>query len=224
MSNTNFPRPDGQQVPGYLVGDASATQGVVVVQEWWGLNKHIQSVADKFATQNFRAIVPDLYRGKVAIDHEEAGHYMGNLDWQGAVQDIQGAVDHLLSLGAKKVAVTGFCMGGALTLAALSNVKNLSAGSAFYGIPSPQLFKAENVKVPVQLHFGNNDSLKGFSDPEAANALEAQLKAAGAPYEFYRYDGAAHAFTKEDGPNYNKEAADLALWDRTVNFFKKHLN
>eukprot|EP01097_Dermamoeba_algensis_P004169 TRINITY_DN2764_c0_g1_i1.p1 TRINITY_DN2764_c0_g1~~TRINITY_DN2764_c0_g1_i1.p1 ORF type:complete len:240 (-),score=67.99 TRINITY_DN2764_c0_g1_i1:66-740(-) len=223
MSNTTFKRRDGDEVPGYLAGDSSSTSGVVVIQEWWGMNNQIKKVADEFGKRSFRAIIPDLYRGKVATDHETANHYMGDLNWPGAVQDIQGAVDHLRSLGCTKVGVTGFCMGGALTLAAVANCTGVDAGSCFYGIPGAALFSADKVKVPIQLHFGNDDPIKGFSDPEAANKLEEQLKAAGAPYEFYRYENAAHAFTNAEGPNYKPETCQLALWDRTVNFFKKQL-
>ena len=71
--------------------DSSSTRGLVVLQEWWGINQQIQDEAKEIAGKgDFVALVPDLYRGKVATDNEEAGHLMNNLDWPGAIQDIAG--------------------------------------------------------------------------------------------------------------------------------------
>eukprot|EP01098_Paradermamoeba_levis_P006802 TRINITY_DN2833_c0_g1_i1.p1 TRINITY_DN2833_c0_g1~~TRINITY_DN2833_c0_g1_i1.p1 ORF type:complete len:243 (-),score=46.29 TRINITY_DN2833_c0_g1_i1:33-707(-) len=224
MANATFSRRGGLECPGYLSGQATSL-GVVVIQEWWGLNKQIQTVADELSSRGFRTLCPDLYRGKVATDHETAGHYFNDLDWKGALEDIQGAIDHLHALGCKKVGVVGFCMGGALTIASAANCTGLHAASAFYGIPSDELFKPENLKIPIQLHFGNQDPIEGFSDPKAANNLEAKLKSAGVNFEFYRYENAAHAFVNKEHPeSYVESATQEALWTRTVEFFQKNLN
>ena len=169
-------------------------------------------------------MIPDLYRGKVATDHEEAGHYFNDLDWPGAVQDIQGAVDYLKSQGVEKIGVTGFCMGGALAIAASVRVDGLSAAAPFYGIPSKELADPAKARTPLQCHFGLKDSLKGFSDPEAQDALEKVLKENNVKYEFYRYEGADHAFVNESNPEkYNAEYTKQAH-ERTVEFFQKYLN
>lgn len=169
-------------------------------------------------------MVPDLYRGKVAIDHETAGHYFNDLDWQGAVQDIQAAVNYLKSKGVEKIGVTGFCMGGALSIAASVLVDGLSASAPFYGIPSPQLADSAKVRTPLQLHFGTKDSLKGFSDTEAQDALENVLKENNVVYEFFRYDGADHAFVNDLNPEkYNEQYAKIAH-GRSVEFFQKYLH
>ena len=113
-----FKRPDGQNVQGYLAEPPSpqGAPGVVVIQEWWGLNDQIRGVADRLAAQGYRALVPDLYRGKVGLAANEAEHLMNALDFgDAASQDIAGAVAHLKDSGSAKVGVTGFCMGGALT-------------------------------------------------------------------------------------------------------------
>jgi carboxymethylenebutenolidase len=87
-----------------LVG--KSTKGLVVIQEWWGMNEQIQKEADDIGKMGqFVTIVPDLYRGKLAKDNEEAGHLMNNLDWLGAVQDIKAAAKHLKSLGCNKVCI-----------------------------------------------------------------------------------------------------------------------
>jgi carboxymethylenebutenolidase len=214
------------EVPGYLfVSEAGKSSGVgiVVIQEWWGINDEIKLKGSKFSAAGFSAIVPDLYRGKVAKDDEEAGHLMGGLDWQGAVQDIKAAGEYLKAAGYKKIFVTGYCMGGALTLASavLNGPSTFAAGIVYYGICDPKLADPKNLKVPLQCHFGKLDTYPNFSDPKAAGALETTLTAIKASFEFYHYDGANHAFTKSDGPNYNAAAAATAF-ERTVAFVNKH--
>lgn len=81
------------ECPGVFVKgkDSSSSRGLIVLQEWWGMNQQIQDQAKEIAEKgDFVALVPDLYRGKVATDHETAGHYMNDLDWPGAIQDITG--------------------------------------------------------------------------------------------------------------------------------------
>ena len=111
---------NGANTPAYLATPPSGTgPGVIVIQEWWGLNDQIRGVAEKLADAGYRALVPDLYRGKTALEANEAEHLMNNLDFGDAAgQDVRGAAAHLKATGSKKVGVTGFCMGGALTLLA----------------------------------------------------------------------------------------------------------
>lgn len=168
-------------------------------------------------------LIPDLYRGKVAIDHETAGHYMNDLDWQGAVQDIQAAVDYLkTSRGVKKIGIVGFCMGGALTLASASLVDGIDAAAPFYGIG--QLGDPALAKCPLQLHFGDKDALVGFSDITAQNSLEQKLKEGSREFTFYRYKGAGHAFCNSSNEeNFRQDYADLAR-ESTLEFFAKNLS
>ena len=184
--------------PGLFI--KGSKQGLVVVQEWWGLNDQIKEEGEDISKRgNFSVLVPDLYRGKVATDRETAGHYMGDLDWQGAVQDIRGATQYLLSQGCTKVGVTGFCMGGALTFAAAALVPEISAAAPFYGIPSPDLCDVCAIKIPLQCHFGEKDDLVGFSSPKDYLALKEKLNKEGVKMEFHTYD-AGHAFTNKTGP------------------------
>ena len=105
MSNKEkvcFPSENKQGVlSGVLTGDTSkSSMGLVVLQEWWGMNQVIiDEAADISGRGNFVTLVPDLYRGKIATDHETAGHYMSDLDWPGAVQDIAGAAKYLKEKG-----------------------------------------------------------------------------------------------------------------------------
>lgn len=176
--------------------------------------------------------MPDLYRGKVSLEVAEARHHFGELDWPGAVADIAGAAAFLKTEGSAKVGITGFCMGGALSLAGCCLVPDIACGAPFYGIPSPALCDVSKVAKPVQGHFGDLDQHKGFADVEAVAALEEKLRTAGVEYEIYRYPKAGHGFmntrpemvakAEELGNARDPEAVPLA-WGRLVAFFEKHL-
>jgi carboxymethylenebutenolidase len=218
--NVTFKRPDGNDCNGYLASPSAGDKapGVVVIQEWWGLNDQIKGVADKLAAIGYRALVPDLYKGKVTLDMAEAKHLMSNLNFgDAATQDVRGAAQHLKQSSAK-VGVVGFCMGGALTVLAAMYVPEADACSSWYGFPPEEAGDVKTIRTPLQMHLAEKD--QSFS-PEAARALLAKLKEGNVPHEAYWYN-AGHAFFNEKGPNYNADAAKLA-WDRTVEFFAKHL-
>ncbi|KAH0673014.1 hypothetical protein KY284_024101 [Solanum tuberosum] len=179
----------------YVIGKDDAP-GIVVLQEWWGVDFEIKNHAEKISQfdSGYKALIPDLYRGKVGLDVAEAQHLMDGLDWQGAVKDIQASVNWLKSNGSKKVGVTGYCMGGALAIASSVLVPEVNAVVAFYGVPSPELADPVNAKAPVQAHFGEDDAFVGFSDVKTGKALEEKLKTAGVPHEVYFYPKTGHAF------------------------------
>ena len=217
----DFKRPDGKACPGYLAapGDDASAPGFVVIQEWWGLNNQIKKTADRLAEAGYRALVPDLYRGKVASAADEASHLMTNLNFPDAAgQDIRGAVQYLKETS-RKVAVGGFCLGGALTLLCAAHVPEMDAGACFYGIPPAGSFDSKSIKVPLICHFANHDD---WCTPEKANELEVELKKSKSNFEIYRYD-AHHAFMNEARPEvYDAKSAKTA-WDRTMTFLKKAL-
>jgi len=177
---------------------------IVVIQEWWGLNAQIRGVADRLAEAGYQALVPDLYRGKATVEAEEAHHLMTALDF----------------------GVTGFCMGGAVTLLALTQSPEIDAGVVWYGCPPLDYIDATKLRVPIQGHWATQDE---FFKIETVDALEEKLTAAGVKYDFYRYL-AHHAFANETavGPGripatqYDAMWAQQA-WDRSLRFFGKHL-
>ncbi|KAH6827107.1 alpha/beta-Hydrolases superfamily protein [Perilla frutescens var. hirtella] len=179
----------------YVIGKDDAP-GIVVLQEWWGVDFEVKNHAQKICQfhSGYKALIPDLYRGKVGLEVAEAQHLMDGLDWQGAVKDIEASVNWLKANGSKKVGVTGYCMGGALAIASSVLVPGVDAVVAFYGVPSPELADPAKAKAPVQAHFGELDSFVGFSDPKTGKALEEKLKASGVPHEVYIYPGIGHAF------------------------------
>jgi carboxymethylenebutenolidase len=229
MSNMiSYLRPDGGRVNGYLVGGehGAAAPGIVVIQEWWGINDQIRGVADKLATAGYRALVPDLYRGKIALEANEAEHLMHGLDFGSAAgQDVRGAVQYLKATGSSKVGVTGFCMGGALTLLAAVNVPEADAFVDWYGYPPLEYIDATRIRAPLMGHWAIEDTVFPI---DAVQALENKLREAKVTFEFHRYQ-AKHAFANEtaDSKNlpylkHNAVAAELA-WQRTIEFFSKHL-
>jgi len=195
---------------------------LLVVQEWWGMNEQIKQQALDIGTQGkFVTMVPDLYRGKVAKNSTAALHLVQNLDYPDAIKDIQGAAQYLIKQGCKKVGITGFCMGGSLSLAAAALVPEVSAAAPFYGIPPPSLANVSTIKIPVQCHFGSQD-VSNTANPTEYGKLRDLLDAGGVDYEFYEYD-AGHAFTNPNSANYNKTIAELSV-GRMIDFMKKHLS
>jgi carboxymethylenebutenolidase len=222
--NVTFPVKGLEDCQGYLSKDNETSEvGIVLIQEWWGLNKSIAITADKLSKEGFRVLVPDLYRGKMSKDVDEATHNFQSLNWDNALKDIEGAAEYLKSIGCKKIGITGFCLGGALTIAAVSTFPDtFGAGVPFYGVPDLTKFNLGNIKTPILAHFGEKDHSKGFSDPEAAHNLEKQAKEAGVNFTLHMWEGADHAFMNQDRDTYKEETASKAL-DETVKFFKDHL-
>jgi len=224
----SFQRPDGKPVQGYLAEpvNISNAPAIVVIQEWWGLNAQIRAVADRLAFAGYQALVPDLYRGKTTLEAEEANHLMTDLDFADAAsQDIRGAVQHLKTRAAK-VGVTGYCMGGALTLLALTQSPEVDAGVAWYGCPPLEYIDASKIRAPLQAHWATQDQ---FFNIETIDLLEEKLRAAGVDFDFHRYL-AQHAFANETAAGPGRLAATQydavwaqQAWDRTLRFFGRHL-
>jgi carboxymethylenebutenolidase len=218
----SFKRPDGKEARGYLAnagrGDAP---GVVVIQEWWGLSEQIKGLTDRFALAGFDALAPDLYNGTVVPYHDTdaANREMSSLDFIDATtQTVRGAAQYLGRNGAK-VGLTGFCLGGAVTIIGACKIPELGAAVAFYGIPPAQAATPADVRVPLQGHFANRDD---WCTPQVVDAFEAGLKAAGKTAEIFRYE-ADHAFVNEQRTAVHDRAAAELAWGRAAAFFHAHL-
>jgi carboxymethylenebutenolidase len=218
-SMIEFARPDGGRTKGYLAMAGKGKPGVVVIQEWWGLNDQICGIADRCARAGYNALAPDLYKGRVTAKPDEANHLMEGLNFPDAThQDLRGAVLHLRKESGK-VAVMGYCMGGALAIAAAVHVPEVDAAVCYYGIPPATFADPARIKIPFQGHFANQDD---WCTPEAVDGLAAALKKSGARHEIHRYD-AAHAFFNEVSETaYNPAAANLS-WKRMSEFLKATL-
>lgn len=184
---------------------ADTPPGIVVLQEWWGVNEQIQSVAQHYAQEGFAALIPDLYHGVIAKDADEAGKMMNALDRPRALAEIAGAVEYLHGITNGKVAVTGYCLGGALALATAVNVRGLAAVVAYYGLPGD--LDWSKVDAPIQGHFATRDT---WATVAGAQKIK---DAVPVPMHLHVYE-ADHAFANDRRPDvYNAEAAKQA-WDR----------
>jgi len=212
-----FKRPDGQTSQGFAAIAGAGKPAVIVIQEWWGLKPHILDLCERFAAAGYNALAPDLYRGRIAADANEAEHLMKGLDFVDACdQDLAGALSKLKAEGAGKVGVVGFCMGGALAVAAAVRLPGLDAAVSFYGLPPKELADPAKLAIPLQGHFASDDA---WWSPAVVDAFEAGLTR---PAELHRYT-ASHAFFNNSRPEvYNAECSKLA-WERTLAFLGRTL-
>lgn len=212
---------------GYLATPESGTgPGVVVIQEWWGLNDQIREVCDRLADDGFVALAPDLYRGERTTAPDEAMRMMLALNIEQAAKDMAGSVDALLArddVVGSGVGVTGFCMGGGLALwLATLRPDAVKAVVPWYGVlPWPAAQPDYSVlAAPVQGHYAANDE---SASPEMVAELEATLDSHGKVSEFHIYPDTDHAFANHHRPEvFVSDAADTAF-ARTEEFFRSHL-
>jgi len=224
MAETVEFKSNGHMASGYLATPASGTgPGVLVIQEWWGLDASLKEMADRLAAAGFVALAPDLYHGEVA-EHDEmdkAAHLMQGLPADRAARDMSGAVDFLASRASGPgVGVVGFCMGGMLSfLIAAGRPDQVKAVVPFYGFPQgdsePDWSK---LAAKVSGHMAENDS---FFPPDAARALEAKLRGLGKDVTLTVHPGTGHAFM---GPHNALGTLDATLaakiWPQVVTFLK----
>jgi carboxymethylenebutenolidase len=208
------------QASGFLARPDKGKPGIIVLQEWWGLVPHVKDVAGRFAAQGYLALAPDLYHGKSTVEAAEAEHLMKGLDWGRAGQEIAGAVRYLREVeGATRVGVTGFCMGGALTIIAATQ-PGVDAYVAFYGFPPAGAASLDKITAPGLIFFGEKEEF--FSIPDAKAFAENQQKRERAAAVIV-YPGAGHAFFNDSRPEaYRRDAANDA-WRRTLEHFGRHL-
>lgn len=214
---------------GYLARPTGGSgPGVIVVQEWWGLNPQIKGVADDLAAAGFVALAPDLFHGQLA-EHDEmdkAAHLMQTLSLDTAGRDMAGAVDYLLGrddVAGDAVGVIGFCMGGMLSLVlAAQQGDKIAAAVPWYGAPLEGGPDWSGLTAAVRGHFAANDD---FFKADAVQALEAELKAAGKDVSFVIHAGTGHAFGNETNALGTYDAvAKAAAWADSVAFLKSHLS
>ncbi|MGI9081844.1 MAG: dienelactone hydrolase family protein [Thermoleophilaceae bacterium] len=217
---------NGGSAPGYLAAPESGSgPGVIVLQEWWGLEDHIKDVCDRFAKEGFFALAPDLFRGETTDQPDEAQQKMMALSMDQAEQDMRGAVDFLVAQDGVEgpgAGAVGFCLGGGLAVwAATINDKVKAVVSYYYVMPHGKPDFSE-IKAPVLGHFGTSDE---FVLVGHAKALEREIgNASGRPVSFQFYEGAGHAFFNDTDRlgTYDQEAAELS-WQRTLDFLRPNL-
>ncbi len=230
MGETVTFKSNGTDAAGYLAKPAGGRgPGVVVVQEWWGLDSGIKEMADRLAESGFVALAPDLYHGDLA-GHDEmdkAAQLMQSLPPDRAARDMSGAVDYLAaheSVSGRGLGVVGFCMGGMLTLIlAAMRPDQIAAAVPFYGFPQGDTEPDWSaMRAAVRGHMAENDD---FFGPDAARALEQKLQAMGKDVQLTVHPGTGHAFM---GPHNALGTLDEELaariWPGVVAFLHEQLD
>ncbi len=219
---------NGSEGQGYLaIPPSGSGPGVVIIQEWWGLNDQLREVCDMWAADGFTVLAPDLYRGAATSEPDEAGKLMMSLNIEQAAKDMVGAVDYLAAHDAvvgDGVGVVGFCMGGSLALwLATLRPERVRAVVTFYGLigwPATQP-DWSRLSAPVQGHYAENDD---SASPAAVAKLANELRALGKQVEIFTYPGTQHAFTNHHRPEvYDPDATALAF-ERTKAFLHTNLS
>ena len=215
---------NGLEGMGYLAqpDDGATHPGVVVIQEFWGLDGHIRDVTERFAREGFVALAPDLYHGAVATEPDEARKLAMNMNRQRAVQDCIGAVNRLKSMvevAPKRVGCVGFCMGGSMTLALAAATTDVAAAAPFYAGMQPGPDELARIEAEMFCAFGADD---GGIPLERVQAFERTLADKGRRAVVKVYEGAPHSFFNDTKPSYRPEAARDA-WERTIELFRRVL-
>lgn len=199
--------------------DEASGKAVVVVQEWWGLNEHIKDIANRYAKEGFIAIAPDLYRGKLAKDAEEAGKLMHNLEIEDGLNTIESATEKAREkYDIETFGITGFCMGGTFALQAACKLEGFSAAAPFYG-DIPEEFDLKGLKCPVIFISGTKDQ---WINPEKVGELERIARENFLPVESVKYE-ADHAFFNNTRPEVYDEEAAKDAWGKVIAFFNENL-
>lgn len=209
---------------GYLAQPAAGGThpGVVVIQEWWGLDAHIRDIAERFAREGFVALAPDLYHGEFATEPDDARKLVMNLNRERALKDLIGAVRYLQGLDGvapKKVGCIGFCMGGSMTLALAAATPDVAAAAPFYAGMQPGPDELGRIEAEMFCAFGADDA--GIP-MERVRSFEQALKDRGRNATVKVYDGAPHSFFNDTRESYRPDAASDA-WKQSLALFRRVL-
>ncbi|OGC48905.1 hypothetical protein A3A69_02080 [candidate division WWE3 bacterium RIFCSPLOWO2_01_FULL_37_15] len=193
--------------------------GVVMIHEWWGLNKNIKEMAEQLASKGYIVMAVDLYYGKVAQTVDEARELVTALNEEKALENMKAAVEFLRKNGAVKIASLGWCFGGGQSLQLALSGQELDATVLYYGSLETDSEKLSAINWPVLGIFGDQDT----SIPvETVNSFDSALDTLNIENEIYIYPGVGHAFANPSGQNYAQEETEDA-WEKTLAFLDKHL-
>ena len=232
----------GQDMPCYvshpLPSAGNSFPGIIVVQEAFGVTRHMEKVCDRFAQEGYVAFAPALYHReqpnpKLGYNEMAAVQgFMGNLNDGEIVEDINEVIkysqsDQFRRTNNQKIGIVGYCVGGRITYLAATSCPGLSAASVYYGGrilvpfgdgPAP-IDLTNRITIPVMGNFGEEDA---NPSPADVAQIEAALQAAGATHDFKIYPGAGHGFNCDERDSHNEAAAGDAL-ERTLGWFNQYL-
>ena len=200
-----------------------AKSGLIVIHEWWGLNEDIHLMADQLAGLGYDSLAVDLYDGKSAEGVREAFQLMTGLskNEDAALANLKEAYDYLTNeLGAEKVGIIGWCLGGKWSLRGSLMLPNeIDATVIYYGSLIDDREQLATLEMPIIGFVGTKDRpyINQFIQ------FDKDLKALNKDYSVHFYEGAGHAFANASGTAYEPEAAEDS-WKKTVNFLAAHLD
>lgn len=199
--------------------DSDTRAAVILIQEWWGINNHIRDIAGRYAKEGYVCVAPDLFRGEVAKNTEEASKLMHGLAIEDGLDTIRQAIaEAKRNYNVQKLGIAGYCMGGTFALRAACEISELAAAAPFYGdIPEENVLK--QLKVPTLFIAGKRDS---WINPEKVNELIEAARKYNLPVEVVSYD-ADHAFFNDTRPEVHNAEAAADAWRRVLGLFSKHL-
>jgi carboxymethylenebutenolidase len=216
---------NGTTTPGYLArpeGDGPFP-GVIVIQEWWGLNDNIKDIANRFAREGFAAFAPDLYHGEVTAEPDVAQKKMMALDMPRASRELVQATEHLAAqpfIQGRGIGATGFCMGGGLALTLATDTPLIRAVAPFYGGNPEPIDKVQNLQGPVFAIYAENDAWIG---PPVREALKQALTEHGKKHEIKVYPGTHHGFFNDTRAEVHDKGASADAWAKTLALFRENL-
>lgn len=221
IETLSFETANGETTAYVTIPEAAGkkNKAVILIQEWWGLNDHIKDIAGRYAKEGFVAIAPDLYRGKLATNPEEAAEMMANLDTEDGLNTIKNAIAKAReTYGDLHFGISGYCMGGTYALRAACEIEGISAAAPFYGdIPAEDVL--QNLKIPVIFISGTKDE---WINTEKVSKLESAAAKYNLSVDSVKYDS-DHAFFNNTRPEVYDENAAKDAWQKVIGFFNKKL-
>jgi carboxymethylenebutenolidase len=212
---------DGHTLDAYVAHpEGVPIAGLVVVQEIFGVNRHIRSVADSYAKEGFLTVAPALFDryerglelGYEGEDMQKARALISRLNLDDALRDTAAALEYARGQTGKKFGMIGYCFGGTIAWLAAARL-NVNAAVGYYGGQIAK-FATEHPKAPIMLHFGKLDQHIPKESIDAVQVANPEV-----PIFWYE---AGHGFNCNDRASYNAEAAKLAK-ERSLKFLKKNL-
>lgn len=215
----SFDTANGSTTAYVAMPGAADKKAVIVIQEWWGLNDHIKDIANRWADEGFIAIAPDLYRGKVATNSDDASRMMHDLQIDDGLDTIKNCVTAAAEkYGLTHFGITGYCMGGTFALRSACELEGFSAAAPFYGdLPDEDILK--KLTTPTIFISGTKDA---WINPEKVAALEDATERYELPVQSVKYE-ADHAFFNNTRPEVYNETAARDAWALVVGFFNDKL-
>lgn len=213
---------DGLEVDAYVArpDEVEKAPAVIIVHEWWGLNRHIEDVAERFAEEDFIGVAADIFEGKTTKDAQVAARLMGELKQEDGLARLQVVLKRLRAKPeVAGVGVIGFCMGGTFALLLACNA-NVDASAPFYGDVPVDTTVIGKLSCPILFIGAEKDQ---WITVEKMNRLDAALKQYGKEGEVRIYEGADHAFFNDTRPEVYSRADAEDAWERVIEFFNRHL-